>query len=94
MHNQTWHTVILDILVFNKYVMLKVRAEKFLYNSFCTKIFQDEILSLPEFFCTLYIRKRKRSKRMHGGVRKRLLYSRIPCIQGDMTGSYGRGAGV
>ena len=30
---------------------------------------------------------------MHGGVRKTLLYSRIPCIQGDMTGSYRRGAG-
>ena len=74
--------------------MLKVRAEKFSYNSFCTKIFQDEMLSLPEFFCTLYIRKRKHSKRVHGGVRKRLLCSRIPCILGDMASSYRRGAEV
>ena len=29
----------------------------------------------------------------HGGVRKRLLYSRLPRMQRDVVGSYGRGAG-
>ena len=46
-------TVVWEIFVFNNFRMLKFRTGKFLYNSICTNIFQDDILSLQNFLYVL-----------------------------------------
>ena len=71
--------------MFNNYRMLKLRVEKFSYNSFCTKIFQDEIL--PELLEEVL------EMRVWRSLEETVVFADT-CIPGDMAGSYRRGAGV
>ena len=91
------YTVVWEISVFNNFCMLKFRMGKFSYNSICTKNFQDKILSPEKELIRSCIHDGPGHVCMHithGGDRKKLLYSRLPRMQRDMAGSYGRGAGV
>ena len=56
------NTVVWEFFVFNNFRMLKFRTGKFLYNSICTKIFQDDILSLQQFWYILLERSKARRR--------------------------------
>ena len=78
----TWTpcTVFWEISVFNNFHMLKVPIGNFSHHSICTEFFQDEISWLNIFVCPGH----KCMHITHGGVRKRLLYLRLPRIQRDV----------
>ena len=84
-------TVVWEIFACNNFRMLKFHMGKFLYNNGCSKFERvKRDFRLKKFFVR-YIRKEQGVHACHGGVRKGLLYSRLPRIQRYMAGSYRRG---
>ena len=71
----------------NHFRVLKFRTGKFSYNSICTKIFQDVVLSL-HFLYVLLERSRPRWR-----VRKTVVFA-VTTYAKDMAGSYRRVVGV
>ena len=80
--------------MFNNFRMLKFRKGKFSYNSICTKIFQDRILSLQQFLYVLLERSRARRRSSEETVVFAAITYTATTYTKDMTESYKRGVGV
>ena len=81
-------TVVWEIFACNNFRMLKFRMGTFSYNNGCSKFERAKRDFRFKYFLLRYIRKEQGVHACHGGVRKGLLYSRLPRIQRDMAGSY------
>ena len=73
------YIVVWELFVFNNFCELKFCTGKFSYKSIC-KLSRQHFVASKNFFSFYW-----KGTGLDGGVRKRLLYLRLPCIQKDMV---------